>query len=127
MMGDDDCLYLNVYTPDLNQDAKRAVMVFIHPGGFNAGSGNDDIFGPDFIIEQDVILVTFNHRLGATGELILCFIHSHGDAKKFSNPSTCMKHFFASPRISQYQRCKCPRKQRFERPGRRYEMGARKH
>lgn len=68
MMGDDDCLYLNVYTPDLNQEAKRAVIVFIHPGEFNAGSGNDDIFGPDFIVEQDVILVTFNHRLGATGE-----------------------------------------------------------
>lgn len=67
LVGDDDCLFINVYTPDLNKDAKRAVMVWFHPGGFNAGSGDDDLFGPDFLIEKDVILVTMNFRLGAVG------------------------------------------------------------
>lgn len=69
IVGDEDCLYLNVYTPDVNKDAKRAVMVFIHPGGFNAGSGDDDVYGPDFLVEQDVVVVTFNSRLGAPGNL----------------------------------------------------------
>ncbi|XP_053597539.1 esterase FE4-like [Microplitis demolitor] len=69
LVGDDDCLFINVYTPDLNKDAKRAVMVWFHPGGFNAGSGDDDLFGPDFLIEKDVILVTMNFRLGAVGFL----------------------------------------------------------
>ncbi|KAJ8676688.1 hypothetical protein QAD02_012475 [Eretmocerus hayati] len=69
LVGDEDCLYLNVYTPDPNKEGKRAVMVFIHPGGFNGGSGDDDVFGPDFLIEQDVVLVTFNSRLGAAGFL----------------------------------------------------------
>ena len=67
LFGEEDCLFLNVYTPDLNKDAGRAVMVFFHPGGFNAGSGDDDLFGPDFLIEKDVILVTINFRLGVLG------------------------------------------------------------
>ncbi|XP_034942575.1 esterase FE4-like isoform X2 [Chelonus insularis] len=67
--GDDDCLFLNVYTPDLNKDAKRAVMVFIHGGGFNGGSGDEDFWGPDFLVEKDVVLVTMNYRLGALGFL----------------------------------------------------------
>lgn len=69
IMGDEDCQYLNVYTPDLHKDAGKAVMVFIHPGGFNGGSGDDDWYGPDFLIENDVILVTFNSRLGAAGKI----------------------------------------------------------
>ncbi|XP_058804192.1 juvenile hormone esterase-like [Phymastichus coffea] len=79
IVGDEDCLYLNVYTPDVNKDAKRAVMIFIHPGGFNAGSGDDDVYGPDFLIEQDVVVVTFNSRLGAPGFL------STGDANAPGN------------------------------------------
>lgn len=68
VVGDDDCLFINVYTPDLNKDAKRAVMVWLHPGGFNAGSGDDDVYGPDFLVEKDVVLVTLNFRLGAVGK-----------------------------------------------------------
>ncbi|NP_001136104.1 carboxylesterase clade B, member 6 precursor [Nasonia vitripennis] len=69
IMGDEDCLYLNVYTPEVNKDARKAVLVFIHPGGFNAGSGDDDVYGPDFLVEHDVVVVTFNSRLGAAGFL----------------------------------------------------------
>ena len=60
IIGDEDCLYLNVYTPNTKPaaDEKYAVMVFIHGGGFFEGSGNDDLFGPDFLINQNVILVS---------------------------------------------------------------------
>lgn len=43
-------------------------MVYIHGGAFMFGSGDDDIYGPDFLIEFDVIVVTFNYRLGVLGE-----------------------------------------------------------
>lgn len=67
LFGDDDCLFLNVYTPEVNRKAGKAVMVFIHGGGFNGGSGEDDLFGGDFLLEHDVVLVTMNYRLGAVG------------------------------------------------------------
>lgn len=45
-------------------DDKLAVMVFIHGGSYAEYSGNDQYFGPDFLIEKQVILVTLNYRLG---------------------------------------------------------------
>ncbi|CAH2084434.1 unnamed protein product [Euphydryas editha] len=69
--GQEDCLYLNVYTPDLVPDNPLAVMVWIHGGGYISGSGNDDIYGPEFLIRKDVVLVTFNYRLGILGFLSL--------------------------------------------------------
>lgn len=52
---------------DVKTGEKLAVLVFIHGGAFVEGSGNDDMFGPDFLIEQRIILVTFNYRLGIFG------------------------------------------------------------
>lgn len=48
-----------------------AVIFFIHGGGFAEGSGNDYFYGPDSLIEQGVILVTINYRLGIFGFLSL--------------------------------------------------------
>ncbi|KAI8421997.1 hypothetical protein MSG28_009902 [Choristoneura fumiferana] len=69
--GDEDCLYLNVYTKQLKPEKPLAVMVFIHGGGFKWGSGNDDNYGPDFLVEEDVVLVTINYRLDVFGFLCL--------------------------------------------------------
>ncbi|XP_057336401.1 uncharacterized protein LOC130674963 [Microplitis mediator] len=70
-LGNEDCLFLNVYTSDLKPDAPRAVMVWIHGGAFFFGSGNDDIYGPDYLVEKDVVVVTMNYRLGMIGFLNL--------------------------------------------------------
>ncbi|XP_068630895.1 carboxylic ester hydrolase-like [Battus philenor] len=70
-MGSEDCLYLNVYTRSLDRNAKLPVMVFIHGGAFVAGSGNTDIFGAEFLLQHDVVLVTLNYRLEALGFLCL--------------------------------------------------------
>lgn len=48
-----------------------AVIFFIHGGGFFYGSGNNFFYGPDFLLENDVILVTSNYRLGAFGFMSL--------------------------------------------------------
>ncbi|RZC35109.1 COesterase domain containing protein, partial [Asbolus verrucosus] len=66
--GDEDCLYLNVYVPKVkNRKKLLPVMVFIHWGGFFIGGGSSDIIGPEYIMDKDVILVTFNYRLGVFG------------------------------------------------------------
>ncbi|XP_075975436.1 juvenile hormone esterase-like isoform X2 [Anticarsia gemmatalis] len=67
----EDCLYINVYTPDTKPHKPLPVMVWIHGGGFAWGSGNDDWYGPQFLIRLGVILVTFNYRLEALGFLCL--------------------------------------------------------
>ncbi|XP_049872486.1 juvenile hormone esterase-like [Pectinophora gossypiella] len=69
--GSEDCLYLNVYSRDLKPKAPLPVMVFIHGGGFKSGSGNVDHYGPDFLVNHGVILVTINYRLDALGFLCL--------------------------------------------------------
>lgn len=46
----------------------KPVMVWIHGGAFVFGSGSSAFFGPDYLIEEDVILVSINYRLGSLGE-----------------------------------------------------------
>jgi len=43
------------------------VMVFIHGGSFYFGSSNSRIYGADYLVEQRVLLVTINYRLGPQG------------------------------------------------------------
>jgi carboxylesterase type B len=47
-------------------------MVWIHGGGFTTGSGNfeTDFYGPGYILDRDVVLVTINYRLGPFGNSI---------------------------------------------------------
>ncbi|XP_011705300.1 PREDICTED: juvenile hormone esterase-like [Wasmannia auropunctata] len=69
--GDEDCLYLNVYTTKIEPSKKRAVMVYVHGGAFYLGSGDALFYGPDYIVRKDVVLVTLNYRLGVLGFLNL--------------------------------------------------------
>lgn len=70
-LGSEDCLYLNVYSPDLEPKSLLPVMFFIHGGGYRSGSGNDSHYGPDFLVKHGVVLVTINYRLEAFGFLCL--------------------------------------------------------
>ncbi|XP_033219238.1 esterase FE4-like isoform X2 [Belonocnema kinseyi] len=69
--GSDDCLYLNVYTKSVENNIPFPVMVWIHGGGFIFGSGNDDIYGPDFLVRKEIVLVTINYRIDVLGFLNL--------------------------------------------------------
>ena len=63
----DDCLALNIWTPD-GADGSLPVMVWLHGGGWVSGSGSDFIYdGENLAARGDVVIVTINHRLGASG------------------------------------------------------------
>ena len=67
----EDCLFLNVYTPAAD-GARRPVMVWIHGGGFTGGSGGQPLYeGARLTRRGDIVLVTINYRLGALGYLDL--------------------------------------------------------
>jgi len=63
----EDCLYLNVRTGNLNSDEKQPVMVWIHGGGHQFGSGDFSYYQANGLVEKGVVLVTINYRLGAFG------------------------------------------------------------
>ncbi|XP_060525631.1 para-nitrobenzyl esterase-like [Cylas formicarius] len=65
----EDCLYLNVYTPTTDVAANLPVMVWFYGGSFLTGSGIYDYFGPDYLLDNEVIVVTLNYRLGPLGFL----------------------------------------------------------
>jgi len=63
----DDCLALNVWAP-ANGKGKLPVMVWFHGGGFSGGSGSSPLTnGTNLASRGDVIVVTVNHRLAASG------------------------------------------------------------
>lgn len=69
----EDCLRLNVWTPGVRDQRKRPVMVWLHGGGFAAGSGHDlpAFDGENLARRGDVVVVTLNHRLNLLGYLDL--------------------------------------------------------
>lgn len=69
---DEDCLFLNVYSPALRDGARRPVMFYIHGGAYNNGSGSSPLYdGVRLCRRGDVVVVTVNHRLNAFGYLYL--------------------------------------------------------
>ncbi|WP_288380317.1 carboxylesterase/lipase family protein [uncultured Massilia sp.] len=68
----EDCLFLNVWSPALRDRGKRPVMVYIHGGAYNNGSGSSPLYdGVRLCRRGDVVVVTVNHRLNAFGYLYL--------------------------------------------------------
>lgn len=73
IVGDEDCLYLNVYTPRVSEASSGAhrypVMIWFHGGGWLTGAGHSEFYGPKFLLDHDLVLVTINFRLGPLGFL----------------------------------------------------------
>lgn len=70
---DEDCLRVNIWTAGINDGGKRPVMVWLHGGGFRAGSGQELISydGSNMARDHGVVIVTLNHRLNVLGFLDL--------------------------------------------------------
>jgi para-nitrobenzyl esterase len=68
----EDCLFLNIWTPDSNIKASRPVMVYFHGGAYSSGSVTDPLNdGQHLAARGDVVVVTVNHRINALGYLYL--------------------------------------------------------
>lgn len=66
----EDCLFLNVWRPSgVAEQERLPVYVWIHGGGFVAGSGAVPIYDGHNLATRDMIVVTLNYRLGALGFL----------------------------------------------------------
>ncbi len=63
----EDCLYLNVWTPAQEAGAKLPVMVWIYGGGFAAGASSEPRQDGEHLAEKGVVVVSFNYRLGVFG------------------------------------------------------------
>ena len=70
---DEDCLRVNIWTPGVGDGQKRPVMVWLHGGGYAAGSGQElpSYDGTNLAKKGDVVVVTLNHRLNVLGFLDL--------------------------------------------------------
>jgi para-nitrobenzyl esterase len=69
----EDCLRVNIWSPAVNDNQKRPVMVWLHGGGFSAGSGQElkSYYGENLSRRGDVVVASLNHRLGVLGYLDL--------------------------------------------------------
>ena len=65
----EDCLYLNVRTGNVNGNELQPVMVWIHGGGHQTGSGSSGYYQANGLVKRGVVLVTINYRLGPFGYL----------------------------------------------------------
>ncbi|HEY2468497.1 MAG TPA: carboxylesterase family protein [Terracidiphilus sp.] len=72
----EDCLRVNIWTPEINGHGKRPVMVYMHGGGYSGGSGHDLLSydGESLARNHDVVVVNHNHRLNVYGYLNLAMI-----------------------------------------------------
>ena len=74
----EDCLYLNVWTPAKSPSEKLPVMVWVHGGGFQFGSGEEPAYEGSNLARKGVVVVTFNYRLGVLGFLAHPELDSEG-------------------------------------------------
>jgi para-nitrobenzyl esterase len=85
-MGE-DCLSLNVWTPGVNDNARRAVLVSFHGGGWATGSANGPMYdGGQLALLGDVVVVTVNHRLASFGYTHLT---AAGAPESFKHAGVC--------------------------------------
>jgi para-nitrobenzyl esterase len=63
----EDCLFLNVWTAATSASERLPVMVWIHPGGYQTGSGSTPGYDGEALAKKGVVLVTINYRLGVLG------------------------------------------------------------
>ena len=77
----EDCLYLNVWAPAVEQPQPCPVLVWIHGGAFCKGSGSVAIYDGRALAAPGVVVVTLNYRLGVLGFL------AHPDLTRESPPT----------------------------------------
>ena len=83
-MNEEKCLNLNVWTKGINDGLKRPVMVWLHGGGYTAGSSCElpSYDGENLSLTTDVVVVSINHRLNVLGFLDLSAVDPKYEASR---------------------------------------------
>ena len=80
--GQEDCLVLNIFVPKIVFDephiSELPVMFWIHGGGLTGGSGSS--YNPRYLMDEEIVLITTNYRLGTLGFLSLGTMEVPGNA-----------------------------------------------
>src|SRR5579862_4083410 len=63
----EDCLYVNVWTPDKAASDRLPVIVWNYGGGFTGGSGSEGRYDGEALARKGAVVVTYNYRLGLFG------------------------------------------------------------
>jgi para-nitrobenzyl esterase len=83
----EDCLSLNIWTQGAHDGRRRPVVCILHGGGYAHGSANSAIYdGAQLALEQDVVVVAINHRLGSLGYLGIAGLHQD---ERFADAGHC--------------------------------------
>jgi len=87
IVGNEDCLYLNVWTPTLDKNANLPVFVYIHGGSLQQLNGNAPSYSPseELANETNVVYVSMNYRLQAFGFLTLSILSEHSPTNTSGN------------------------------------------
>ena len=87
LIGSEDCLYLNVWTPTLNKTAQLPVAVWIHGGALEIGNGNEAGFSPteQLAKETKAVYVSMNYRLQAFGFMSLQWLADNSTTNSSGN------------------------------------------
>jgi para-nitrobenzyl esterase len=83
--GSEDCLTLNVWTPAKSPRAKLPVMVWIHGGGYQAGTTSEERQDGQFLAKRGVVVVSMNYRLGVFGFFTLAELAAESDKNAAGN------------------------------------------
>lgn len=68
-IGEEDCLYLNIYVPAIDKNSEKLdVVVHIHGGGFFLGHGSE-CTNEKYVMDRNIIYTTMHYRLDAFGKL----------------------------------------------------------
>ena len=63
----EDCLYLNVWTPEIRTKVPKAVLLWIHGGGFVEGAASPPMYHGEQLAKMGIVVVSINYRLGIGG------------------------------------------------------------
>ncbi|KAJ8714299.1 hypothetical protein PYW08_007919 [Mythimna loreyi] len=80
LVGESDCLTLSIFKPYKKELSGASVLVHIHEGNFISESANPNIYGPEHLVSEGIILVLPNYRLGPLGFLCLENGTAYGNA-----------------------------------------------
>ncbi|XP_050597151.1 esterase E4-like isoform X3 [Bombus affinis] len=86
-IGEEDCLYLNVYVPLISEEngdgyeetSALPVMVYVHGGMYATNGGNNRQVPPEYMMDQDVIVVSIQYRLNILGFFATATKHNPGN------------------------------------------------